>query len=1255
MHTKTKGALALWLAIIMLIGIFPMDVLAEGVRVGTKDAAPPIEATTGANAKNAVHGFVGVQVGGDINLPLKNVTGQQFTPKSGVRVFFQWSEDGASAKERVLSPVYTTVSGADGQFHMAIEPFMDANGKLRKFDADPTTSAGHEKYSFWYDEDTIPEGYQVQYITGKSTVFPTGILTVTQGGSSSNTAKNTHNNWKVLLSEIPKNDVVHKTPAANSAKQWGGYIYGRINWDYVSDAGGTAWKFLPHKTTPASGVKVNASYLSDYAMKKIFSDEAAVALGVGTVDKIRGTGWSAAKERALQNWIKEQMALEGEKDKWIAETVQAETNGDGEYTLQFHGTWGPERNKAAATYEAPSTWLPAQRERVGTVADKATDGGFGGATIARNKKHINYDFLYVSTEGTEGIRVMSPYNTNAYMQMQDNWGIHSGWSGAGFGVGVTNALRDKLQADFSFGIGEVDFQITNYDTDANTAIPGDVAKTSTTGLPHSFTEDTFKIVWYDQAGNVKKTETAQKPDGTGSIPEASLDTTGVTETTTYTAKLYRVEPKDTSGKSDQLIAQDAFTVVADKYISSMYEDVDFTHGGGEKGVTYSAEGLPKGLAMDATGKVTGKAEEAGLFKVKVLASSEDKDAGTITAEKYVDYMITDTPLKDAILNESYTETAKPVELEGYSFKNIQVEWITQPEGLAISETSLSGTPTQVVKATQVKSTEEPVQMGPNVKVTYDIYRVTEDGEVPYKVGQVDQVPLIVKNVPYIAYYEDQTVGDDIDNGETLIVSPILEDKASGSKLTEMPEGTSFALADGAPAGVTIDPSSGAITYTKKLADAGKTLRVPVKITYDTGEEDLIYANISVEKSQAMTYDPQGQDITVDQNDSLNPADGIKNKVDMPEGTEYTFKEPVDTTELGNKPAIVVVTYPDGSRDEVPILVKVDGEPPIAEPDFTAPLAPTKAEGVYGGNKVSVSLPKNSEDGSAETDFEIGDTVRITKPDPDPENEGNVLVIGEHELTAEDLEKIQAGEAIDVTLDEGQTLDKSINYQAYVQDAYGNSSDPVAVSLSDPQDKDKYDPSYPDVEGTPGQEVTTDPSFTGANGDPAAAPQGISYQLGQGAPEGASVDTKTGRVYYSVPEGGIREDVTIPVVVTYPDGSIDTVDAKVTAPQTPEKSASPEVTAPKAGDKSISGTGEAGAEITVTLPGGKTVTATVGEDGTWTADVPEDVTLAEDDTVSVTQTETGKAASEPTTKTVGAADPQTPEKSASPEVTAPKAG
>ena len=961
----------------------------ESPKTGVRDAAPPEDTTTDADANNAVHAYVGVVNGLNIDANLSKVSEQQFKPIAGVKAYFQWFE--TDGKKEYSSPVYTATSGADGQIHMGIKPYLAEDGKLIKFDADPTVSGGNERYRFWIDESTIPEGYQLQYITGESVIFPGAGLPITQGGSGSNTVRNIHGNWKILLMEKPL-DQMHKEATPTEIQQDGGYLTGTVGWDYKSGVGGIQWNQVADIDTPAKDVTVKASYLSDYALKEIYSNSTAVLMGVAKPSDIRGNGWTAEQEKKLQDWIKEQ--VKKDPDKWIAETVSAKTNADGKYIIQFKGTWGNLKNKDAGlkTYnykegenssgQVWNKWTKEQIDRLGKVADKADNGRFDFSKAATNQvKHVNYDWLFVSIEGSENLRVMTPYNNNQYTQMSNVFGINSGWSGDGFGVGVTNAVPQILRADFAVAPAEVKFNITNYDSGKNTAKVGDVAKTSTEGLPYyGESSENFRIVWYDEDGNKVQESLAQKPSSTGSLESADFDTSKVTKTTNYTAKLYRV---DSSGKNAELLAQDSFTVVVEdtKKITSMYDEFEYKNPNPIKDATYSAKGLPEGLTIDpATGNIKGVPKESGKFQVEVTTVVPD-ESGDITASRFYTYTVTDSPLTDGSVGKEYNTKVEPKQIDGYVFKNVSAKFI---DGKAIGDLTITGDQITGTPKTKVEATQDD----PNVEVTYDIYKLNEKGEeVLIKKGHVDRVPLsITEKAKDITKPEIGDLDDD-DDPKTPVAPKEDENNkgpqvwANGARVTEGQEITPIKVnvtddkdenptveVTGLPKGLSYNKKTGKIEGTPdKLTNWADTeeerdFTVTIKAKDASGNESTKEIQITILRDTDGDGEPDSTD-SDDDNDGINDDKDqnpkawdakVEGKVTTPKGTQPTvdqYKEKITNLPKGSK--VVIKTQPDVSKADdkqsavvtvtLPNGEKVDVKVPVTVTDTTPTEDTTKPE------------------------------------------------------------------------------------------------------------------------------------------------------------------------------------------------------------------------------------------------------------------------------------------------------------------------
>ena len=115
----------------------------------------------------------------------------------------------------------------------------------------------------------------------------------------------------------------------------------------------------------------------------------------------------------------------------------------------------------------------------------------------------------------------------------------------------------------------------------------------------------------------------------------------------------------------------------------------------------------------------------------------------------------------------------------------------------------------------------------------------------------------------------------------------------------------------------------------------------VVVTYPDKSTDEVPVKVTVKdpRSDADKNAPKAKDQTVKVGDAPKAEDSIANFKDLPSGTTAKFKEPVDTTTPGDKTPVVVVTYPDGSKDEVPVKVTV--KDPRSDADKNEPKVATK--------------------------------------------------------------------------------------------------------------------------------------------------------------------------------------------------------------------------------------------------------------------------------------------------------------------------
>ena len=273
-----------------------------------------------------------------------------------------------------------------------------------------------------------------------------------------------------------------------------------------------------------------------------------------------------------------------------------------------------------------------------------------------------------------------------------------------------------------------------------------------------------------------------------------------------------------------------------------------------------------------------------------------------------------------------------------------------------------------------------------------------------------------------------------------------------------------------------------------------------------------------------------------------------------------------------------VTYPDGSKDTVDVTVTVEEpEAPAEKPDW-------KDDKGKPGDKVEIPNTGGP--------VEDGTTVETEGPGKAEIDENGNLVV--------DIdEDAKPGDKIVVV----------------VKDPEGNTIDESTVTVTEPSKPDtkqneEFEPGYEDGSGKPGEDVNVPaPEFKDKDGKDTKAPEGTKFTPGENAPEGVTIDENTGEITVTIPEDAKPGDkITVPVEVTYPDGSKDKVDVTVTV----EKPDAPDTKKPdwnddkgKPGDKvEIPNTGgpvEDGTTVETEGPG----KAEIDEDGKIVVDIDKD--------------------------------------------------
>ena len=421
--------------------------------------------------------------------------------------------------------------------------------------------------------------------------------------------------------------------------------------------------------------------------------------------------------------------------------------------------------------------------------------------------------------------------------------------------------------------------------------------------------------------------------------------------------------------------------------------------------------------------------------------------------------------------------------------------------------------------------------------------------------------LLIVNAPKNQTYDVTYSKSVVTAGDTTQPQIPLVRDVEGKEVS-VPSGTTF-KAGTLPAGidsVSVDESTGAITSKTSANATPGLINVPMLVTYPDGTTETVNVPIEIKAKQtdADKNTPTAKDQTVNIGETPDAKGSIGNVSDLPSGTSFEFKTPVDTTTVGEKDATVVVTYPDGSKDEVPVTVKVvdprtdaDKNTPTAK-DQTVNIGETPdAKGSIGnvsdlpnGTTFEYKTPVDTttageKDATVVVTYPDGSKdevpVKVTVVDPRTDADKNTP-------TAKD-QTVNVGETPDAKGSIGNVSDlpsgTTFEYKTPVDTTTTGEKDatvvvtypdgskdevPVKVTVKDPRtDADKNTPTAKDQTVNIGDT----PDAKNSIGNVSDLPSGTTFEYK------TPVDTTTAG----------EKDAT--VVVTYPDGSKDEVPVKVT--------------------------------------------------------------------------------------------------------------
>ena len=1023
----------------------------------------------------------------------------------GVNVYLQYVTG-----KGFVSPVYKTTSEEDGTYVFDLsKPVANRLGATGEFQL-----AGDPNFAIrtWV-ENPDPKKYNVIKSGDQRTGFH-GRLSRTNESWDFTAGINRIVNGQVVLQEKPNAEDYLLKPEAEreigdladgqfSRKGDYGTIRGSVWYDVRDPSGSDARMYKKDSyDINATNVKVAASYLNDEVTRRLDQWK----------KEHKNEKYGLDDFKAAQAKIIREYEAEHGKGSHIAETVVTTVDKDGNYRIPFRGLYGVSATQANSGLKISHK---VSDEEFGTlVKDEDVDNSHlmkWNGTIGQKHRHINTDYVYTTVLVDNYAIWSNNYQSNMF----------EGTSDGLLPVGPSSlAAANISNTNFALIAPQPMHDVLVYDNANNFAKPGNTAESTTGGL---LPNREYQIRWFKDGKPIGEATTVTSTgEGTaGSVPltvPADLDKDAI-----YTSAVFLQGEKTDNLQS--ALALDSFTAVpaeeTDKYTPE-YADTLVTPGtpatvtptfkGKDNAATKAPEGATYSIPSDfmapegytvtidpSTGAITTAAKPGTTIEevdVPVTVTYSDKSTDSVTAKFKLDTDgdkipdVTDEDDDNDGVNDTdeTTDGTNTKDPNSIASKITPIDDQTGVVGKEITPVAVTVEKVPTDGSVKVEGLPDGVSYNPATKqitgtpTTEGKSKVTvtvlgKDGN-PVKGADGNPVTetftFTVTKAPTQADENTPTPKE-----QTVNVGETPDPKKSIGNVGDLPDGTKFEYK------TPVD--------TKTPGDKDAT----VVVTYPDGSKDEVPVKVTVTdpRTDADKNTPTPKEQTVNVGETPDPKKSIGNVGDLPDGTKFEYKTPVDTTTPGDKDATVVVTYPDGSKDEVPVTVKV------VTPNMPAPSTP---------NMPAPSTP--STDADKNTPVAKDQTVNKGETPNAKDSIGNVGDLPNGT-------KFEYKTPVDTTTPGDKDATVVVTYPDGSKDEV-----PVKVTVKDPStDADKNTPVAKDQTVNKGET----PNAKDSIGNVGDLPDGTKFEYK------TPVDTTTPGV----------KDAT--VVVTYPDGSMDEVPVKVT--------------------------------------------------------------------------------------------------------------